>query len=265
MKKFVAILILLSVFLEIASADVLILSRKGYSTYIQLVEYPLSEGINDIGPITLKPFADIRGLRIEGKGLSIVSYIIKNSGENWQDKLLGKYVEIKGRGKSIKGRIVKIDGEILEIDAKKGYVLTTLPKFPARLVSPLKWKEIYSPQIDVRIKSNAVKTGTIKLIYPVKNLNWKPEYILKNDILEIYITLINNSPVSLEGVDIKIKGFYKSLTLRNKTLERFSVKRIKVYSGKLSKIVKKLHGSETIAVYQGDQFIGYKKLRELFK
>jgi len=265
MKKYLSVLLILLFLINIAFADILILNRSGYSTYIQLVEYPLSEGINDIGPITLKPFADIRGLRIEGKGISIVSYIVKNYGENWKDKLLGKYVEIKGRGKSIKGNIVKIDGNIVEVSSKKGYIVTTFPEFPGRIISPLNWKDIYSPQIDVRIKSNSVKTGVIKLIYPVKNLNWKPEYILKNDILEIYVTLINNSPVSLDGVTIKIKGFYKPLTLKNKTLERFSMKRIKVFSGKLSSIARKLHGSETIAVYQGNQFIGFKKLRELFK
>jgi hypothetical protein len=265
MKRFIFSVLLASSFLSFSLADTIILNRTGYSTYIQEVEYPLSEGINDIGPITLKPFADTRGIRIEGKGIEVKSYIIRNSGNNWKEKLLGKYVEIKGNGRTIKGKVVSIENNFIEISTKKGYTLTTLPKFPSRLNSPLTWQEIYSPQIDVRIKSNNVETKTIKIIYPLKNINWKPEYVLKNDRLEIYVSLVNNTPVSLEGVDIEIKGFFRPIRLHSKTLDKFSIKRIKVYSGKIANIARRLHGTEVIAVYQGNQFIGYKKLNELFK
>ncbi len=265
MKKFIFSVLLASGFFSLSLADTIILNKTGYSTYIQEVEYPLSEGINDIGPIKLKPFADIKGLRIEGKSIEVRGYIVRNTGNGWREKLLGKYVEIRGDGRTIKGKVVSIRNNFIEISTKKGYVLTTLPKFPSRLGSPFSWEEIYSPQLDIRLNSQGVNTKAIRIIYPVKGLNWKPEYILKNDRLEIYLSIVNSTPATLDNVDITINGFFKPIKLKNKTLDKFSIKRIKVYSGKLSSIARKLHGNEVIAVYQNDQFIGYKKLNELFK
>jgi len=267
MKKWIFyILLILNINLfNISFADTIILNKNGFSTYIQDVEYPLSEGINDIGPIYLKPFANLRGLRIEGNGVDVLSYVVKNVGDSWKKRLLGKFVEIKGGGRTIKGKVININGKFIEIATKKGYVLTTIPKFPSRLSSPLSWQEIYSPQLDIRLKSRTVQTNTIKLIYPLKNISWYPEYILKDNSLEIYISIVNNTPVFLDDVNIKILGFFKPLYLKNKTLGKFSIKKIKVYSGKLSNVINKLNGNDIVAVYRGNQFIGFKRINELRK
>jgi len=267
MKKYIlySLLVFNLIFAGISSADTIILNKKGFSTYIQEIEYPLSEGINDIGPIYLKPFANLRGLRIEGNGIDVLSYVVKNVGDSWKKKLLGKFVEIKGGGRTIKGKVMNINGKYIEIATKKGYVLTTLPKYPARISSPLSWQEIYSPQLDIRLKSNSVQTHTIRIMYPLTNVSWYPEYILKDNHLEIFITLVNNTPVSLENVNIKILGFFKPLYLKNKTLSKFSIKKIKIYSGKLSAIAGRLNRNDLVAVYRGNQFVGFKRIGDVLK
>ena len=267
LKKFYIFMITFILFNSISAlGDTLIINKSGNSTYIQEEEFTLAKGENVIGPISLKPIANTDGLYIKAYGTSVVSYILENKGNIWKNKILGKNVYLEGEGRIIKGKIISIKNGFIGIDTNKGFILTTFPKYPSRLRSKQKWSETFSPQITLKIKSRMEQTQIIKIIYPVKSIKWNVEYVLRDNILDGYIVLSNNTPVDFKDINVIVKGnkgFIKSFL--KISLKSYSVKKIKIFS----RNIKSVNGSKLIngkvAIYEKEEFKGFKNIKSLLK
>ena len=264
MKKFLAGVLTIIGSISFSFADTLLLTKNGYSTYIQEEEYVLTKGINVIGPVYLQPTAETDGINVFGKGISLEGLLIENEGDNWKKKLSDKEIFVEGEGRIIKGKVIKIKDNFIELNTKKGYTITTIPKFPSRLRVKDSWEKIFAPRITLKLKSNSEETKVIKIEYPIKNLNWKVSYILKDNILEQYITFINKTPLTLSNIHLKLieKGkVWRSL--KGITIPSFSTKKIKFFSKSLDKLSLKNLPDGKVAVYKNGLFIGYKKINEI--
>ena len=265
MKKFLlGILTVFSSF-SFSFADTLLLTKNGYSTYIQEEEFVLTKGINVIGPIYLQPIAETDGISIFGKGISLEGLLVENEGDSWRKKLSGKDVYIEGEGRIIKGKVIKIKDNFIQLNTKKGYTITTLPKFPSRLRIKDNWEKVFSPKITLKLRSDTEETKVIRVEYPVKNLNWKVSYILKDGKLEQYIIFINKTPLTLENINLNLIDNKGSIwkKLKSITIPAFSKKKIKVFSKDINSLNLKNLPNGKVAIYENNIFIGYKNLDEL--
>ncbi|MBK3331902.1 hypothetical protein GWK41_02320 [Persephonella atlantica] len=228
------VIVTLLIFFLNAFGNTLILSKSGYSTYIQEEEFMLAKGENIIGPITVLPNAVVDAVDIFADNVTINSIIYDRVHENWKKNLLGKYVTVEGEGRIIRGVVVYIGKKFITLDTKKGYVVTTIPEFPSRITSHLRWEELFSPQLTLKVNSPEAMSQTFKIRYPVYGFGWDIYYILTiNDgIKQIkgFIKIINNTAVNLKKVSIEING------LKNR---RFSEISISPYSFKKVLFIKK--------------------------
>ena len=264
MKKFFLGILTIFTSFSFSFADTLLLTKKGYSTYIQEEEFVLTKGINVIGPIYLQPIAETDGINVFGKGISLEGLLIENEGESWIKKLSGKDVYIEGEGRIIKGKVIKIKDNFIQLNTKKGYTITTLPKFPSRLRVKDSWEKVFAPKITLKLKSNTEETKLIKVEYPVKNLNWKVSYILKDGNIEQYIIFINKTPLTLENINIKLIDNGKIWkNLKGITIPAFSKKKVKVLSKNINSLNLKNLPNGKVAIYKNNIFLGYKNLYEL--
>ncbi len=245
----------------------LLIQKTGYSTYIQEEEFMVAEGENVIGPVVLLPIAKLSGLVIESNDLKIDSFIIEGDNKNWKDALKGQVVSIEGEGRFIRGEVVEIEDNHIMIDTKKGYVVTTLPKFPSKLSSSQSWQELFSPKITFKIHAKEAKTKIFKLRYPVTGINWQASYVLKKEngkeILQGYLTLLNRTPLSLRNLDIKLyDNGHIIKEIKDTALPGFSKKEILFLKDELKNINLSSLPSGEVSVYQEGIFKGFKKLED---
>ncbi len=262
MKKIAASILSLSI-LGISYSDELILKKKGSATYIQKEEFMVAEGENIVGPIFILPVANINGLVIEGNDISVAGYVIEGNNRDWKDVLKGRIVSIEGEGRFIRGEVVNIKDNRIMIDTRKGFVVTTLPEFPSRLSSSQKWRELFSPRITLKISAKKAETKRFTLRYPVTGLNWNINYILsiKNNEkrLEGYIQIVNNTPMDLENINVKLIDKRKVLKeLHETTLPAFSRKKVLFYKGDFPASTSIPDG--IVSVYRDGVFMGIKRI-----
>ncbi len=226
MKKFLLPVLFVFCF---ATGDTLILSKNKYSTYIQEEEFMLAEGENIIGPISLLPNALIDAVDIFADSVTVKSVIYDKVNQDWRKNFLGKYVTVEGEGRIIRGVVVSIDEKFITLDTKKGYVVTTLPEFPSRISSHLRWKEIFSPQLTLKVNSPEAMSQMFKIRYPVSGFRWEVYYILSinNGIKQLkgFIKIINDTAVNLKKVDIQIDGL-NNKKFKDISISPFSIKKI---------------------------------------
>ncbi len=251
----------------VSYANELLIQKTGYSTYIQEEEFMVAEGENVIGPVVLLPIAKLSGLVIEGESLKVESFVIEGDNKNWKDALKGQIVSIEGEGRFIRGEVVEITDNRIMVDTKKGYVVTTLPKFPSKLSSSQNWQELFSPKITFKISAKEAKTEKFKLRYPVSGINWQANYILKKEngkeILQGYLTLLNKTPLSLRNLSVKLYENGKIIKeIKETTLPGFSKKEILFVKDQLKNINLSSLPSGNVSVYEDGIFKGFKKLED---
>ncbi len=255
----------LSVF-GLGFADEILLQQKGYSTYIQEEEFMVAEGENVIGPVFLLPIAQLKGVSIKGENLKVKSFLIEGDNRNWIDVLKGQLVSIEGEGRFIKGEVVEIKNNRIMVDTRKGYVITTLPEFPSKLSTVQKWRELFSPKITFKVEAKEAKTEKFRILYPIKGINWKVNYVLTEQgtkkYLKGYIVLSNKTPLSLSDINIKLFSGEKIVKeLKGSSLPRFSKKEILFTEGNLQSInLSELPDGE-VSIYKNEQFKEFKKLQ----
>lgn len=227
MKKIVAVFLSMAFF---AFGNTLILTKGKYSTYIQEEEFMLAQGENIIGPIQLLPTANIDAVEIFAGNSSVTSFVVEKANQDWRKNLIGKHITIEGGGRIIRGEVISINGKYITLNSQKGFIVTTLPEFPSRISSALRWNELFSHQLTLKINSKEAVSQKIKLKYPITGINWKVIYTLNiiNGIKKLngYIVIQNNSPVDFRKIDLIILGM-KERKISQISIPPFTEKRIK--------------------------------------
>ncbi len=252
---------------SLSFANELLLKKEGLSTYVQEEEFMVAEGENVIGPVFLLPIAKLQGLAIQGKDLKIKSYIIEGDNKNWKDALKGQVVSVEGEGRFLRGEVVNINDNRIMLNTRKGFVVTTLPKFPSKLSSSLKWQELFSPKVTFKVTAKEAKTEKFLLRYPVQGINWQVNYVLKKEngkaTLEGFIRLINNTPLSLRNVNVKLLEKGKVVKeLPETVLPAFSKKEILFLEDTYPPKSQKLLPDGSVAIYENGFFKGFKMLKD---
>jgi len=202
-------------------ANTLILTDNRYATYIQEEEFMLAEGENVIGPIHILPLALMDAVEIVGDNETVKSLIFEKTSSNWKKNILGKSITIEGEGRVIRGKVISVEKDYITLNTKKGFVITTLPKFPSRISSPSTWEELFSPQLTLKVNSPESKSQVFKIRYPLEGIIWKVNYIMNItgglNQLKGYIVITNNTPINFKKVDIivnnKIKKEFQQVSL----------------------------------------------------
>ncbi|WP_457640834.1 hypothetical protein [Persephonella sp.] len=259
--------LIVSLFLfSISFGDILYLNKSGYSTYIQEEEFMVADGENIVGPIFLKPIAKTDSILIEAEGIKIEGYFLENVNKNWKKNIIGKFISIEGEGRVVKGTVLDIEDNYIKLDTKKGYVVTTLPEFPSRLRSPLKWNELFSPQVTLKIKSGVAQTQIFKISYPVEGLSWKAEYILdiKNNHKKLYgfINIKNETAVEFKNVQVVLMDKDYRKDLKEIHINSFGEKKLKLFEKEMKDKEMLDLPDGKVAVYKNGIFIGYKYLKD---
>lgn len=266
MKKLLTSFTLASAIVTGSFANELLLKKEGLSTYIQEEEFMVAEGENVIGPVFLLPIAKLQGLVVEGKDLKVKSYVIEGDNKNWRDALKGQVVSVEGEGRFLRGEVVNIKDDRIMLNTRKGFVVTTLPKFPSKLSSSLKWQELFSPKVTFKVTAKEAKTEKFILRYPVSGINWEINYILRKENgkakLKGFIRLINNTPLSIGNVSLKLIENNKVIKeLPETTLPAFSKKEILFLESDFPPKSKKQLPDGNVAIYEDGLFKGFKKLK----
>jgi hypothetical protein len=262
---------LLAVFLAVFSisyGDSLILTQGKYSTYIQEEEFMVAEGENIIGPISILPTALVDAVDISADNLSITGFIIDRTDPEWKKNLIGKFVTIEGEGRIIRGVVVEIKDRYITLNSKKGFIVTTLPKFPSRISSSLKWEELFSPQLTLKVNSQEAKSQTFKIRYPVRGINWRVSYTLTEKdgikLLKGFIVIENNTAVDFRKLDIFFQNGLK--TLKDVTLPPYTTKKLLFIKKRVSSVedVKNLPSGK-VFLYKNGIFKGISGIKKLFR
>ena len=163
LKKISAIILFLFSF---SFADSLIVNKKGASTYIQYSQFLLAQGETIIGPIQLLPMANTDDLVIKpsDSSVKISGYMVEPTKENFIENLIGKTISIEGDGRVIRGTVISVKDNFITLDTKNGVAVTTLPTFPNRLSSSLKWQDIQAPRVTIKLNSDKPVSAGINLI-----------------------------------------------------------------------------------------------------
>ncbi len=248
-------------------ANELFLKKEGLSTYVQEEEFMVAEGENVIGPVFLLPIAKLQGLEIQGKDLKIKSYVIEGDNKNWKDALKGQIVSVEGEGRFLRGEVVNITDDRIMLNTRKGFVVTTLPKFPSKLSSPLKWQELFSPKVTFKVTAKEAKTEKFILRYPVQGINWQINYVLRREngkaIIKGFIRLVNNTPLSLRNINVKLleKGrIFKELP--ETVLPAFSKKEILFLEDSFPPKKKSTLPDGIVSIYENGLFKGFRMLKD---
>jgi hypothetical protein len=208
-------------------ADTLIINKEGKDTYIQEEKFMLAEGENVLGSISLLPIIYGDFLKVELENGYVVSYVINHFSTDWKENLKGKEISIEGNGRFISGKVIEVQGDDILINTQKGLVITTLPKFPAKISIKGSFEKAFSPSVDLKVFSKEVGEQIIKLTYPVKGVNYKIKYIEEKDKLTPYFVIENNTPVNFENITLEIKGKLFDKTFKNFFLPAYSKKILK--------------------------------------
>jgi len=251
-------------------ADSLIVNKKGSSTYIQYSRFLLAQGETIIGPIQLLPMANTDDLVIKPSDSSvrISGFIIEPTKENFIENLIGKNISIEGDGRVIRGTVISVKDNFITLDTKNGVVVTTLPTFPNRLSSSLKWQDIQAPRVTIKLNSDKPVSAGINLIYPINGFSWDVVYtadISNNKVaLNGFYKIVNSTPIRLNDVALYIKENKRAVKLYDKTViepytsKLVNIDRLELPYSKVSTInSKKYFPDGKVAVYKNNVFVGY--------
>jgi len=264
MKKIFIFLFLVS----ITFANELIVGKNGNSTYIQQTEFLVAQGESVVGPVSLLPNAKTDALMIKSNDVKILGYIASITKQSTIENLVGKTISIEGDGRLIRGTVVSIKDGFITIDTKSGIVVTTLPTFPSRISSSLRWQEISSPYLTIKLNSDKPKTAIIFIKYPVSDISWDVSYIYDMDSKKLtgFYIIKNDTPITLKDITLSILDESRYIQLYMKTyLEPFAQKHIKFAEINNTEIGKKIDTNiylpnGKVAVYKNGIFTGYKNL-----
>ena len=266
MKRLIALIFLI---FGISYGDTLILTDGKYQTYIQQEEFMIAEGENIIGPISLLPIAIVDAVDVSADNLSIKRLIIEKTSQDWKKNLLGKFVTVEGEGRVIRGTVISIDDRYITLTSKKGFVVTTIPEFSSRITSHLRWEELFSPQLTLKVSSQEAGTQIFRITYPIEGINWKISYILKIKdglkILKGYIVINNNSPVDFKRLNLVINGMIKK-SFKDMSIPPFTQKKIKFIERRIQS-VKDLENlpSGLVYVYKNGVYKTFERLKDVFR
>jgi len=266
MKKFLTLLFLIT---GLAYGNTLIFTDSKYSTYIQEEEFMLAEGENVIGPISILPIALVDAVEVVGGSETVRSFIFEITFPDWKKNIKGKFVTIEGEGRIIRGTVISVDNKYITLNTKKGFVITTLPEFPSRISSPLRWEELFSPQLTLKVNSSEAKSQILKIRYPVKGVEWKINYIMnvKDGIKQLkgYIVIVNNTPVDFRRVDVVITDRIKK-EFRQVSLPPYTQKKILFTAKNINSPSDILNLPEgTVYIYRNGIFERKTEIRSLLK
>ncbi|SNZ03896.1 hypothetical protein SAMN06265182_0500 [Persephonella hydrogeniphila] len=265
MRKLIALFFFLFSF---SYGDGLILTEGKYSTYIQEEEFMVAEGENIIGPISILPTAVVDAVDVHADNLSITGFIIDKADLDWRRNLVGKFITIEGEGRIIRGVVVEIKGKFIALNSKKGYIVTTLPEFPSRISSHLKWEELFSPQLTLKVNSQEARSQVFKVRYPIKGIKWNISYILTEidgiKLLKGFITIENSTSVDFRKIDISFENGFK--TLKDVTLPPHTTKKLLFIKKRInSKEETKNLPSGKVFIYRNGVFQGSISIKKLFR
>lgn len=273
MRKFIFFVFFIIGILSKVYADSLVVSKKDLSTYIQYSQFLLAQGETVVGPIQLLPVAKVESVLIKptDKEVKVSGYMVEPTKENWVENLVGKSISIEGEGRLVKGTVIAVKDGYITLDTKNGVVITTLPVFPNRLSSSLKWQDLMAPKLTIKLYSEKPSSSGINIIYPVSGFEWDVVYNaeIQNDkvIFNGFYEVKNNTALRLIDVSLFIKDNGKTIKLYDKTvIEPYSSKVINIdklilnYSKELKIESKKYLPDGKVAVYKNSTFIGYGSL-----
>lgn len=272
MKKILTF-ILFFVSLSKVFADSLIVNNKDLSTYIQYSQFLLAQGETVIGPIQLLPVGKVDSVLIKptDKDVKVVGYVVEPTKENWVENLVGKTISIEGEGRLVRGTVISVKDGYITIDTKNGVVITTLPVFPNRLSSALKWQDLMAPKITIKLYSEKPSSSGINILYPVSGFEWNVIYNaeIQEDkvVLKGFYEIKNNTAVRLIDVSLYIKSGERTIKLYDKTvIEPYTSKLVLIDKFVLNKAKevklesKKFLPDGKVSVYKNSTFIGYGNL-----
>ncbi len=266
MKRLIGLILIV---FGISYGDTLILTGGKYQTYIQQEEFMVAEGENIIGPISLLPIAVTDAVDVSADNLSIKRLIIEKTSQDWRKNLLGKFITVEGEGRVIRGTVISIDDKYITLSSKKGFVVTTIPEFSSRISSHLRWEELFSPQLTLKVNSQEARTQIFRITYPVKGINWKIIYLLNIrdglNILKGYVVIENNSPVDLKRVNLVINSKLKK-SFNDMSIPPFTQKRIE-FIKKQIRSVKDIQNlpSGSVYIYKNGVYKTSKRLSDVFR
>ncbi len=255
----------------VSYGDDLLVYKNRPATYIQYEEFLVAEGTSVLGPVKLKPLAITDSLRVEANenNIQIQGILINKAEKNWRETIIGKNISIEGGGRFVKGKVKGIDGKYIILDTKRGTVITTLPDFPEKISSILRWEELFSPYIMIKIKSNFSGNSTFRIFYQLNDINWNMKYVLdlSKRRLTAFLVLKNNTNVNFQNVNLLVQQNSGKTFKRFKTsIDANSYKLINI--GEFTVSNGKVHSSEklpngNVYVYSNYKFEGVKKLINL--
>ncbi len=250
-------------------ADELFLYREKPANYVQYEEFLVADGVSVIGPVKLLPHASLDSLKVEtgSESIKILAVLVENTGKNWKNNIIDKHISVEGQGRFIRGKVKSIEGNFIIIDTNRGTVITTLPDFPERISSLLRWEELFSPYVMVKINSSFSGNSTFRFVYQIDGITWEPVYLYKKDkeFVEEFIKIENKTNINFQNVKLYIK--YKDKTFKEfeTSIESNSKKLIKtgeytVKNGIINTENKLIDGK--VAVYDRDEFLGFRILKK---
>ncbi len=262
---FVVILFLFS----LSFADSLIVNNKGSSTYIQYSQFLLAQGETVIGPVQLLVGADVDNVLIKpsNNAIKVLGYVSEPTANNILESLVGKTISIEGEGRLIRGTVISVKDGFITLDTKNGVVVTTIPTFPNKISSSLKWQDLLSPRITIKLSSDKPMNAGINLIYPINGFQWNviysAEIVNNNVILNGFYKITNSTPLKLTDVNLYIKDREKIIKLQDNVIfEPYSSKFISIEKVvlPLQKEIKissdKYFPDGKVAVYKNNVYIG---------
>ncbi|RMD45996.1 MAG: hypothetical protein D6834_03085 [Aquificota bacterium] len=221
------ILFLLLLF-GISYADTLIINSEGKDTYVQEEKFMFAEGENVIGPVNLLPIISSDLLKIKIQNGYVKSYVINNFSKDWKKNLKGKKITVEGNGRFISGKVINIKDNYIMLDTPKGFVITTIPKFPGKISLKGSFKETFSPIVNLKIFSKDTEEKTVKIIYPVQGIKYSLKYISDKGKLISFLIIENKTPVHFKNINLKIKGKFFTKQFNKVFIPPFSKKVIKI-------------------------------------
>lgn len=268
--RFVILIFFILSFLSKIHADSLVVDKKGFSTYIQYSQFLVAQGETVVGPIQLLPVAKVESVLIKptDKDVKVSGYLVEPTKENWVENLVGKTISIEGDGRLVRGTVISVKDGYITVDTKNGVVITTLPVFPNRISSSLKWQDLMAPKLTIKLYSEKPSSSGINILYPVSGFEWDVVYnveIQDNKVIfNGFYEVKNNTALRLVDVSLYIKEGNKTIKLYDKTvIEPYSSKIINIdriilnYNKEIKLESKKYLPDGKVAVYKNSTFIGY--------
>jgi len=269
MKKFI---ILLLIIVYTALSDEIYIYKTKNANYIQTEEFLIADGSSIVGPVKLLPSAITKHIKVEpsSKNIKIKAILLEEASQDWKKNIIEKNISLEGEGRFIRGKVKKISDNYIIIDTSRGTIITTLPDFPEKITSILKWEELFSPYIMIKIDSTFSGDSTFNIIYQINGINWEPSYIYNKDnqTLEYFIKIKNRTNINFHDIKLTAKHQNKTILKLEKTnIEPKSTKLIKVKTIPIKnpKTLQKLYLPKgEVAVYSKGILLEIKSLKSLF-